>query len=222
MSDSVRISEGALEPTASAVAPVPAPGAVQALRARVLGLALNQASGLAQPHRWPWALALSSLGAAALLGLGLAPAWRAEAAAKRERDIARPLPSEYRVGHRAGQGAATPPVPPRAAMTLPPASESSARAARLLHLARAQGVVVTRLRETAAQRGVLQLELSARAPYPALRRFVALALQQDGALELRHLRAHRASTDAVDLDIDLQWALWHRAGVVLAARGGSS
>lgn len=142
----------------------------------------------------PWLAALAMLAAAALLGLGLAPAWRAEADA-----LAQAVPPAPR---------RAPPPPP--APVLPAAAEPATRLADLLALALRHGVAVERVQQRLEpQPGVRQLtvQMSGRGRYADLRAFVAAALQADPALALQRVQWRRATPAQAELDAELHWAL---------------
>jgi hypothetical protein len=201
-------------PASTGEGAVPSP--VVDFRARFGRAFLHAWHASGQPRRWPLSIALLALAGAGVLGWLLAPQWRLEAETWRMRSLAQPVPAAARA---APAGTALPAPRPAA---LPSASEASARAARLLQLARAHGVTVVRLRESAPRPGALQVEVSAKATYPALRRFIAAALQEDAALDLQRLRLQRAQAETAELDIESQWAFWHRREGAAALPGGAS
>jgi hypothetical protein len=153
---------------------------------------------------------------AGLLAVAVTPRWQAEQArALALRAVAVRPASALR------QGAAfTPDTSTRLWRALPPADQAPQRLAHLTGLARQHGVTIdgTRLGRAAAPADAaalpaqqLPLSMAAHGPYPAVRRFVAEALQHDDALLLDRLRLSRASPTATELAVDLQWALLQRA-----------
>lgn len=144
---------------------------------------------------------------AALLSAVLAPRWQAQAAV------------HLTATQSALQASLRPAMQPRADVhasasnaDLPSLARTPERRAALMVLARRHGLEVQRAGEQADAAGQLQLALAGRARYPALRAFVAAALQADPALVLDRLRMQRASATAADLDVDLQWTFLHRSG----------
>lgn len=157
-----------------------------------------------------------SLLLAAVLALGVTPRWQtdqAQADVQRAR-LARPTPA---------MRAPAPPVPDATSRlwhALPAADQAPQRLADLTALARQHGVTIdgTRLGRTAAPPDAITLPaqqlpvaMAAHGPYPAVRRFVAEALQHDDALLLERLRLSRVSPAASEVAVDLQWALLQRA-----------
>ena len=157
-----------------------------------------------------------SLALAAVLALAVTPRWQADqahAAAQRAM-LARPT-SAVR--------APAPPAPDatsRLWQALPAADQAPQRIADLTGLARQHGVTIdgTRLGRAAAPPDAgtlpaqqLPVAMVAHGPYPAVRRFVAEALQHDDALLLERLRLSRVSPAASEVAVDLQWALLQRA-----------
>jgi hypothetical protein len=181
------------------------------------------------PHPWSPGLAglpvlagSAALALAALLALGLAPRWQADADAA-GRDLRRQRAAAAAAPARPVAAAAPAPT---AASTLLPALPGAdtlpQRQAALAALALHHGITLDGLRLAAPQglgsgAGALPaqrvaLRLAGTAPYAAWRRFVAEALQQDDALLLEQLQLGRASTSAALLTAELQWSLLQRSG----------
>jgi hypothetical protein len=151
---------------------------------------------------------------AGVASFGLAPAWRAEA--EQLRAAASALRAERLAAADRARQAAAAAAPP----TVWPAAGNEAQRVRvLLGLAQRHGVLVRALRQervargsgrvAAADKGAATWHLvamSAEGPYPALRRFVAAALQADAALALDSLLLQRADTTTAVLRAELGWA----------------
>jgi hypothetical protein len=156
---------------------------------------------------WPGNAALLALLAALVLDQALTRPWRAQAEALFSEAAARP-----RSPAPGGDSAA---IDPSAA--LPPAQAAAARSAALRERAAQHRVVLTRSSERRADGGALQLQLSASAPYPALRAFVADALAADPALVLDRVRLQRPTAEAPELEAELQWTLLQARSTAAAA-----
>jgi hypothetical protein len=153
---------------------------------------------------------------AALLALGLAPRWQADAdaarqALQRQRMAAATAPART---------ALITPAAPVLVPALPGAEALPQRQAALAALAQRHGITLDGLRLSAplalgSGAGALAAErvplrLAGSAPYAAWRRFVADALQHDDALLLEQLQLGRASASAAVLGAELQWSLLQR------------
>lgn len=165
---------------------------------------------------WPVRAGGVGLALAAVLALGITPSWQADQARAAAQRSASARPA----------AALRTPAPPMEDATtrlwraLPTPDQSPQRIADLTRLARQHGVTIdgTRLGRTAAPADAatlpaqqLPLSMAAHGPYPAVRRFVAEALQHDDALLLDRLRLSRTSPTAAEVAVDLQWALLQRA-----------
>jgi Tfp pilus assembly protein PilN len=151
---------------------------------------------------WPLWLGAAALLLAALLAGLLAPRWAAEADAQLQAVQAQTLRVPV----------AAPPEPPSpaagpAAVAWPTAAQSPARSEALVALAGKQGLALQVWREQVDAQGQLQLSLSGRARYPALRAFVAAALRADPAASLDRLRLQRDDAATAELDFEMQWTL---------------
>lgn len=150
--------------------------------------------------------------AAAVLALGLTPAWQAQAQALE--DAA--WQQRHMAARAAARAAARPAALPPLAERLPAAEQARERLARLLELAVRHGVQVQRteqrlLREAdAGALERLQLVTPMVAPYADLRAFIEAALAADDGLSLDHLRLHRPRLDAAELEADLTWSMHQR------------
>lgn len=150
---------------------------------------------------------------AAVLALVVTPHWLQQA--QQAADAAR----RERIAAADALRARVTVAPPRlAAMAWPEAAERDARVARLLALAREQGVVLRSLSQTpaaAAERGAVAaggpdwqtLVLPVRATYAALRGFVSAALAADPALALDAVQWRREGSERGELEAELTWAL---------------
>lgn len=164
----------------------------------------------------------TALALAALLALGLAPRWQADAHAARQ-DLRRQRTAT--AAATAKPVAATAPAPTLVS-ALPAADALPQRQAALAALAQRHGITLDGLRLSAPQAlgngnaalpaQHVPLRLAGTAPYAAWRRFVAEALQQDDALLLEQLQLGRASATAAVLTAELQWSLLQRSGPAAA------
>lgn len=157
-----------------------------------------------------------SLLLAAVLAVVVTPGWQADQSRAQAQHARSARPP-------AAQRTLLPPAPDASAglwQALPAADQAPQRLTDLTGLARLHGVTIdgTRLGRAApppdatslpAQQ--LPVAMAAHGPYPAVRRFVAAALQHDDALLLERLRLSRASPAATEVAVDLQWALLQRA-----------
>jgi hypothetical protein len=179
---------------------------------------LDRAWPLRRPRRpeLPLWVGGASLLLATLLALVVTPGWQAEQARAEAQRLARARPAP-------ALRAPLPPAPDavsRLWRALPGEDQAPARITQLTGLARQHGVTIdgTRLGRSAAPADAASLPaqqlpvvMAAHGAYPAVRRFVAEALQHDDALLLERLRLSRASPTAPEVAVDLQWALLQRA-----------
>ena len=153
---------------------------------------------------WPGALSLLALAAAALLALGLAPRWSAQAQAL--------VATFEQTASRADRQHATAAAPPASGQAWPSAEQTPERVAGLLRLAAPAGLRVVRSSEQAAAAGHLQLSLGAVGSYGALRSYLSRALAADPALVLQQLRLQRDDDDAAPLRADMRRVLLQDGG----------
>lgn len=177
-----------------------------------------------------------ALASAALIAAVVTPRWQAE---RSQAEAQQALAARPAAALRPN-GASAPDAAVRLWQALPPADQAPQRIAHLTGLARQHGVTIdgTRLGRIATPAGAtlpaqpalarqpmvqpvtvqqLPLSMAAHGPYPAVRRFVAEALQHDDALLLDRLRLSRASPAAAEVAVDLQWALLQRAPAAAAS-----
>ena len=165
---------------------------------------------------WPTVAGGLALGLAGWLAITVTPGWQAEQARAEALQAVAARPAAARPpGAASAPDAAT-----RLWRALPPADQAPQRIAHLTGLARQHGVTIdgTRLGRITAPADAaglpvqqLPLSMAGHGPYPAVRRFVAEALQHDDALLLDRLRLSRVSPTAAEVAVDLQWALLQRA-----------
>ncbi len=165
---------------------------------------------------WPTVTGGLALGLAGWLAVAVTPRWQAE---QSRAEALQAVAARPAAAVRSG-AASSPDVTTRLWQALPAADQAPQRIAHLTGLARQHGVTIdgTRLGRIAAPADAaalaaqqLPLSMAAHGPYPAVRRFVAEALQHDDALLLDRLRLSRASPTAAEVAVDLQWALLQRA-----------
>ena len=155
---------------------------------------------------WPLWLGAAALGLAALLAGVLAPRWADEADAQLQA-----LQAQTRRAPVAAPAAQPGPAAQPLAAAWPAPAQSPARSEALVALARKQGLALQVWREQVDGQGQLQLGLSGRARYPALRAFVAAALLADPAAALDRLRLQRDDAATAELDFEMQWTLLQQA-----------
>lgn len=162
------------------------------------------------PRRWGWpglaaaALALLS----AVLALGAAPQWRAQAEAA-DRDAARSARSAAEQPDAAQRDDTL-------LRSLPARGSAPQRLADLLALAELHGVTVARSEQRLAREpGLpverLQVSMPVHGRYAELRAFIDAALTADAGLSLDSLRLQRATGAGGGVDAELQWSL-HQHG----------
>jgi hypothetical protein len=165
---------------------------------------------------WPAALGSALLLAAAIAWMLLLP--RLDAAADAARSAADAARRRALAAPR--QAAQPPPQPQPTAQgfvaALPGAAQRPQRVADLLALAARHGVQVRRSdfqlatdRDSGVDRYRATLPVSA--TYPALRAFLAAALQHDDALSLDGLKLQREHTAAAEWQAELRFTLFGRA-----------
>lgn len=164
----------------------------------------------------PWLVAALALLAAAGLAGVAQPAWQRQAQA----DDAQTLRLLQQVRHRASQSAQI----IRWTDTLPSTQQHETRVADLMEAALRNTVTVVAVEQGSPGAPVPRLrlqriDLTARAPYADLRRFIEAALQADTGLALQRVTLSRANGDAVELDARLQFSLMER---VEAAKGAET
>lgn len=162
----------------------------------------------------PLALAGAALLCAGALDGHLVPAWQQQTESLRQQALA--LQRQARDEQQAARAARR--AVDVAALDLPAAAGVNARMADLLALAVRHGVAVQRVQRVGGDTGQADvarttLSMPVRAAYADLRRWLAQALQQDGALALERISLRRTKGDAAELEGELQWVLLHRRSV---------
>ena len=161
---------------------------------------------------WPGGLALVLVVAAGWIALVAVPAAHGESL--REREAAR---HERAMALKLAKGRAQRSVPIDPAQSFaaafPPAQSRPQRLARLIALAREQGLVFRRaetrhLADTALPMSHYQVVMPLDGSYAALREFIGQALMQDPALSLDVLRLKRASTQDERVQAELQFTFF--------------
>ncbi len=182
---------------------------------------LNHASARSlKRFGWPGAVGLFCLGGVAVLALLLSPKWAVEAA---EMDAhADRLQARLRLQWLAAPAKQleSAQATPQAWMgSLPELRLQQQRLVDLLELGSRQGVQIARTEhrlttDPASGLARLRITMPLRGSYAQVRGYVSAALKADPSLSLDGLKLRRATTQATELEGELQWSLLSRQSEV--------